>query len=202
MKNLISIIIISIFSITSCYKKVKLSDLPPITTVGANTFGCLVNGNGLIPRSYSSGKPLALAYFHDTASIFRNTFNNTGFTGKLYDLFITAGDYTLNSPVTLLLEAQGLDLKTGDKIPIVSKLTPNSIFGSYYINGFVFGYSQPVVQSNTITYKSILSSSNLLTVVKRDSVNHILSCTFSFDAADTLGNIVQIRDGRFDIQTH
>lgn len=61
MKTLLSIFLI-IFNLTllssSCKKQViqpvnQLSLLPPATQTGANTFGCLVNGQAFVPQNQS-----------------------------------------------------------------------------------------------------------------------------------------------------
>ncbi|MDP3665037.1 MAG: hypothetical protein Q8R50_00025, partial [Sediminibacterium sp.] len=55
------------FTIISCKKSVnQLSLLPPITNTGANTFGCLVNGVAMLPKSgsptWSNPFPLPALY--------------------------------------------------------------------------------------------------------------------------------------------
>jgi hypothetical protein len=41
-----------------------------------------------------------------------------------------------------------------------------------------------------------------MSITKRDTINHIISGTFWFDAIDTTNNkVIQVRDGRFDLKT-
>jgi len=156
----------------------------------------------LLPRSYTSVKPAFLAYLRDTSSIWKEGFfNNIGADGKHYNLFLSVGDETVNPYIHLIIQGAGLNLHTGDQVYIQSINKSGFVTGVYYINDFGSVFSPPIVTSETKVFKSNQSSIGILSVVKRDSVNRILSCTFSFDAVDTLGNIVQIRNGRFDIRT-
>jgi hypothetical protein len=65
-KNTIWLLLIALFSICmpAC-KKTKIDpvpvpaidQLPPITQTGANTFGCLINGNVWLPKGYDGNFP-------------------------------------------------------------------------------------------------------------------------------------------------
>ena len=64
MKNLI-IILITALALSSCDKdddkpKTELEKLPPATQIGANTFGCLLDGQAFLPSGGTN--PLDCVY--------------------------------------------------------------------------------------------------------------------------------------------
>ena len=61
MKKLRIVLFVTIAScilLSSCKKDNFREDtLPPVTQIGANTFGCLVNGKVFVPKGYTNPKP-------------------------------------------------------------------------------------------------------------------------------------------------
>lgn len=47
----LTVVLIIFLSILSCTKTEEIDKLPPMTTEGTNTFGCLVNGKAWIPKT-------------------------------------------------------------------------------------------------------------------------------------------------------
>ncbi len=63
-------ILLLLFALSSCSKdnnnNVIQDQLPPITTIGANTAGCIINGKVLIPKNGDSsfaGTPYGLQFY-------------------------------------------------------------------------------------------------------------------------------------------
>jgi len=51
---------------SGCIKKtLSINDLPPITSTGANTFGCLIDGTGYIPGEFYAGAEFQKFYAND-----------------------------------------------------------------------------------------------------------------------------------------
>lgn len=101
-KHLLGIIIVSLT--ISCTKDNNLSDtdnipgLPPVTQIGANTFGCLVNGKPWVPSGNNGTANLSIDYDPGI--------NNGGFGISAYKVlsniaieYIDIGSWNLNSRI-------------------------------------------------------------------------------------------------------
>jgi hypothetical protein len=178
MKNLI-LILITTFSLSCCNKdeiKTPIEQLPPATTTGANTVGCLVNGEVLLPKGGSLfGPPVVTCYYqylngsYEFGLGYSNNQQNNQlrgvylFTNKLH--FVQGQTYTLS-----------IDLQN------------NSAYAQYSPDTFLEGFttnSQSVGQ---------------IKITKLDHVNTIISGTFWFDGINNNGQIIHITEGRFDMQ--
>ncbi|CAN5282182.1 hypothetical protein BH23BAC2_BH23BAC2_26820 [soil metagenome] len=166
--------IVFLLSTNSCSKNddcVNPVDcLPPATQVGANTAGCLVNGEVFLPggRSIGSGSVLKAQYvFHNGRYIFGVSINNPRDGNKM-----------------VLIESKYDALEEGETY-IMKQYSDISTTG-FYLNGSN-GYS---------TTDEVIGE---FTISKLDESRKILSGTFWFDAINNEGEIVQIREGRFDV---
>ncbi len=178
MKNLISILIISTF-LSCCSKDDKttvpvtqVSLLPPATQIGANKAGCLVNGQAFLPNS-GSLQPLVCNYINQN------------------DLTIGIGNKTNGKLNGLLIGILNTNLVVGQTY-ILKEYGANSKFGEFVIN---------VEASPSPNYYSTTSTVNgELKITHHDYNNVILSGTFWFDAVNSDGTKVEIREGRFDMK--
>jgi len=178
---------------TQCKKDTvdQLSQLPPITATGANTFGFLVNGVAMLPKSVIShpsfdypdaqtGPALYPTYNVDYK-------NNIG--------FITGW----SGGPTLFME---FDIY--DSILI----RPNT----YYWKQVNWGFSDPVYygglygefinpRTNQFEWFVPYNNSGSTMVTKFDTANHIISGTFSGKLVQRFGtgDTIVITNGRFDI---
>lgn len=169
-----------------CKKKPiePIDQLPPETQTGANTFGCLVNGQVFKPGGASlTGGSLTCnyqylgigpngGYFFRLAAISRN--NNSG-ESKSVGLFTDS-----------LKILQG-----GEYIFIAPRIK-----GSAYA---LYGYTK----DNPMTiddYETNNLNTGKLQIKKLDTINQIVSGTFWFDGVNTNGQKVEIREGRFDMR--
>lgn len=182
MKPLLLIFLCSLLIGSSCRKHKPIdpvSQLPPETQTGANTFGCLVNGQVFKPGGAQlSGGSLSCnyqfvngGYYFRLAAISRN--NNTG-ESKSIGLFTDS----------LRIE-QGIEY----------------IFSAPQIKGgayAVYGYSKPTPMT-IYDYETNQIYNGTVLVKKLDTVNQIISGTFRFKAVSTNSDTVKITDGRFDV---
>lgn len=72
MKNTFLVLLVLFFTLFSCKKNVILKQLPPETKTGANTFGCLINGDlyateGKLPAYKEPLKEGGVSYNLDSA---------------------------------------------------------------------------------------------------------------------------------------
>jgi hypothetical protein len=187
MKFLILITLSFVCFGSSC-KKNKISDpsdqLPPETQTGANTFGCLINGEVFKPGGASlTGGSLACnfqylgvgpngGYFFRLAAISRN--NNSG-ESKSVGLFTDS-----------LKILQGVEY-----ILIAPKIK-----GTAYA---LYGYTRdnPLAIDD---YETNSINIGKLQIKKLDTVNQIISGSFWLDAVNKNGQKVEVRDGRFDVR--
>ena len=160
-------------SISCCKKDNVDPQLPPITQTGENTFGMLVNGELYLPSQGLFGAPAI------------------------------ASDYTFNGKIagTFRLSANRLPEDGGGSLDIIFH---NQIFDTGYF---------PLVENHprdAICYvdtviglcPNVLDPNNTgyLHLTRLDTVNHIISGTFSFDMLRKKDSTrISITQGRFDL---
>ncbi len=149
--------------------------LPPVTQEGMNTFGCKVNGVVWVP------------YFQCT--ILTGGCKELGF--RVY-----YQDTTNKLPIYFTLDVQ--------------RLISDTLFTSFgmYTDGQQINNTGNVIDSVLVIYtRGTTQYSNLLpnlktgafNITKLDTVNNIVSGTFSFALHDISGDSVVVTDGRFDL---
>jgi hypothetical protein len=176
MRNLL-LILLTTFTLSCCDKdndqpKTELEKLPPATQIGAQTFGCLIDGKAFVPPKFGTNAPNAFYQF----------------VGGAYTLGInsaTGGGTELKSINIGCLDMPVLNVNDYE----LKEFATGNYFGEYRIAaGFNFDGS------------SFLQKPGTLTITKFDPVNFIISGTFSFEAKElTTGEIIQITNGRFDM---
>ena len=178
MKNrLFLIFTVVLFLFSSCSKKEDCDDpidcLPAITQTGANTAGSLVNGKVLVP----GGQGI------NTGSVLKAIYNYLSDDDSVFGLSIINLDGEGNKMLQITLRNE--KLVEGATYELSSPESNQT--GSYndlHMGGFVTN------QKNT----------GELFISKIDEERQIVSGTFWFDAEETRsGEIVRIRNGRFDV---
>jgi len=184
MKNL-PLFILIIFSLTllssSCKKHgihpvSQLSLLPPATQTGANTFGCLVNGQAFVPknRNILEGPDLQCNYIY---------------TAGGYHLTVAGGNKNGDGTLTgVIVATDSLAIAPGQTLTFKT-FAPGNADASYTL------YS--ITGENQYTTNNTISGQLIIT--KLDSIRQIVSGTFYFNAVNSTGKIVKISDGRFDM---
>lgn len=162
---------------TSCRKEKGIDDLPPETQIGANTFGCLVDGKVFIPSGSDgySGTNIKANYQYIYPSPV-----GYSFVISAHDYNRTPSPFVVIGSDSLKLE-EGLILKTGE--------FRGGAGGRYRIG------SDP---SND--FRSLKSLPGEIYIKKFDETNQIVSGTFWFDAINYQGKFVHVTNGRFDIK--
>ncbi len=149
----------------------KKDKLTPETHTGANTFSCKING--------AIFKPGYQELFGPTPLIGNMSTNSNGF-----DLDISACNQQLKP-------FQEIDIH----------LTSFNGLGTYTVKNNQLYFTYISYQYN-LPFDTNLTGVGTLTLTRYDQANHIASGTFSFAVAskENPNNIIQITDGRFDIQ--
>ena len=193
MKTNLFTLAISLFFLTACTNdeakgSACQANLPAITTTGANTFGCCINGNLLIPR------------------------DGTGTFGVSDDGFITWGDptganayseidihdYKSTRTASLFIHIQGLH-QNG-----VGNYVINQSNGATSIDGFFHTYLHcRIFNEATHSYKYYRSSENsgMINVTNYSLPTRKVSGIFHCIVKNTSNpnDSIEIKDGRFDI---
>lgn len=175
MKTLI-ITILAASLLLSCHKEDDSGDkLPPETQTGANTAGCLVNGKVFLPKQEGINPALVCNYEFIDGEFFFN---------------LVIRDNRGQGVKTVSARTQRIDLEAGSTYILNKDNTISIDFtgggGVYSINASDFFYT------NTI-------KTGELHITHLDPQNSIISGTFWFDAINSAGETVEIRDGRFDM---
>jgi hypothetical protein len=181
MKRLYILALIICYTLlsNSCKKDKNTNDiydnvpgLPPATQIGANTFGCLVNGVPWVPMGFGGGSPnLSIDY---DSNINNGIFN------------IVAKKITMDENTQIIIGIK-------DSINFVENkktynLTREGLFGSYYFNNC------RLFSGDSMT--NILFGS--MTLVKLDRQNRIIAGSFNFSLNSNFCDTITITRGRFD----
>jgi hypothetical protein len=155
----------------------QLSLLPPATQTGANTFGCLVNGQAFVPKNQSilEGPKLQCNYIY---------------IGGGY--YFTVGGSNKNSDGTIndiILFTDSLAISGSETIPLRQNINGDAA-GEYLIG------NAPYYNYSYFTNGALIGKLN---ITRFDSIKQIVSGTFYFNVLDHSGDTVKITDGRFDM---
>jgi len=161
-----------------------IDQLPPATQIGANTAGCLVNGEAFLSNDQSV-HPLVCHYLD----------------GEDFTLIISREDDNVYQAVNIFVHVDS-PLQVGQTYPLNLEIDNNSNFGEYYIQ-------YPLPNLYELHYKTTTIVVGELTITHHDFDNAFLSGTFWFDSkfsysynydGETDKNeIIEIREGRFDM---
>lgn len=174
MKTILKIfLIVSLVTFCECEKVEEkesltpLQQLPPKTQTGANTAGCLVNGEAVYSKNrfnlfYQNQRDLGVSFNLETDNLIRSvgltSQNETLELNKIYELTL----FENNSKWGQYLEA----------VPFISE----------------------------VFYRTDSDFTGELIITHHDYDNATISGEFWFDAVDSEGNKIEIREGRFDGQ--
>jgi len=179
MKKKISLLsfLLLIILLANCCEKDDDSRLPPISQTGEGTFGCLVNGKIWLPEGQFLSYP-EYSIFHDQyngvefVDIIVNQKSVSGFRFCIPEASVRVGRINLQKGVG---RESGADYTDDDK---------KYYWGLESVGEFII--------------------TNLDTITNEVNVTpyRITSGTFWFDLISEEGEIVKIRDGRFDFKDY
>ena len=169
-------------------KKTPAITLPPYTEVGANTFGCMIDGKVFVPKSDHW-------MINKIKAGYQNLFLGNGEIGFVLSALNTdwGNNIVFNG---VFNEARPMEEKTYPlgyyngsyhKNPVIIE---DSIYVRYYTEEGLDADAYVCKPPNYV---------GELTIKHFDLEKQIMSGTFWFDAVDTFGNVVEVRDGRFDV---
>ncbi|WP_277633149.1 DUF6252 family protein [Avrilella dinanensis] len=154
----------------------EIEKLPPATQTGANTVGCLVNGMAFLP---SGLLPVGG--------------NSNPYCGYYHDSFVLS--------FSIIKHENNTTAHGSESIAIYSSDTVLEQGGTYYLKDLDSSQTAAykIVLSPSITYETNNEYTGELHITKLDKDNNIISGTFWFNAINEQGEVVEIREGRFDM---
>ncbi len=158
-----------------------VSQLPPETQVGANTFGCLVNGEVFLPKGPSLNPILQCAYQY----LYTNSSN-----GYFFQLSANAKGKKECELFSVSIGTNSLQIVEGKTYELVNYDKGRS--AAQYSYFFTCGQFTNYNTSNEVVGQ--------LNIKRFDEINQVASGTFWFNAVNSNGDTVHVTDGRFDMQ--
>lgn len=183
-KHILILLLPLLLILTNCKKdddhvKDPVELLPPATQTGANTVGCLVNGEAFLPKGGGlSGNKNCFYQFVDGGYHFGLSFriivNNDTQSVSLF-----TRDKVIEEGQTYILDANRF----------VDTIGRGAGYSHFNYDAGIENY-----------YFTTTAVTGEMTITKLDFENNIVSGTFWFDAINDNGDIVEIREGRFDMK--
>ncbi len=185
-KLIITLLLPFLFA-ASCSKDDTLEpdQLPPITQEGLNTFGCIINGEVMMPKDSPGSlfgfpaKGLVVKYRNDTQHFFniisRNRDKNYTYIYMYIPALISTGTYNFG-------------LSNGRESPLDSPPHPHA---------YIIKRNKDDIRTFYYSY----SNSGQIHITRFDTINTIVSGTFELRAfdVDNPSDTIQITQGRFDV---
>ena len=165
-------IIILLFSLigAGCEKENEELQLPPITQSGAGTLGCLVNGEIFVAKNWMFGPAIGAS--------------NNQWEDRRWVINGVGDNHTVVLEICRDLVIKGEAILKG---PFEESCSNSMIYFSSY-------------PSLTASFQTSDKNVGKVFISRFDTTNRIISGTFYFDAVNSSGEKVEIRDGRFDVK--
>ena len=151
----------------------EIDKLPPATQHGANKAGCLVNGKAFLPKGYITTGNLRCNYINGL------------------DFSLIIGERVENQINSVAIISYNTTLEEGQTY-ILTQYQEDSKYGFYSIG------SAPPPRVGYYHTTSVITGE--FTITRHDFDNAFLSGTFWFDAVNSEGEIIEVREGRFDVE--
>jgi hypothetical protein len=173
------LLLLTTFTLSCCTSDDDSRDqLPPETQTGANTAGCLLNGKVFLPKQEGLNPALVCNYEFIDGEFFFNLYFSDLRNGNAKTIAVQNRRITFEVGNTYLLNKTDI---------ILDDFTGGG--GMYYISS--------ILENN---YYTNTIKTGELKITRLDLQNSIISGTFWFDAVNNSGEVVEIRQGRFDMQ--
>ena len=183
MKKLI-LLLTTIFVVSCCSKdddRTPIEKLPAATQVGANTAGCLVNGQVFLPKGSSQFGPILSCFYQQ---------DSDG-----YHFGLNFRERTSNESKAVNISLNPNQLIEGTTYNIGAIINGSS--------NYISNFAEFIVNS-TVTSSNRFNTTNInigeLVITKLNLQQRIISGTFWYDAINAAGEKVEVRAGRFDMR--
>lgn len=157
-----------------------VDQLPPETQVGANTFGCLIDGKVFLPKGTPFGSPsLKCAY----------QYLDNGYSKGFYFQLSARHNYSTQNLEGIGIFTENLEI-TEKTYDLEDSFQDRKAYGLYL----------KFEDSGRITEYTESSLPGQLIITKFDEINQIVSGKFWFSVVVNPVDTIKITDGRFDMQ--
>jgi hypothetical protein len=178
MKNILLLLLTS-FTLCCCNKdddkpKTELEKLPPATQIGANKAGCLIDGKAFLPKGNFPGGAALSCNYTDGLNFSLGIGENLN--SKIRQIIVTSSNTNLDNFI-------------GVSLPL-NIIENNSKYGEYIV------YNTDFTQD---PYSTTTAETGELKITNHNFSQAIISGTFWFDAINSEGKIIEVREGRFDM---
>lgn len=189
MKNiyfLFSVVFVFLFC-ASCKKnhppKVSPPDtLPPITQIGANTFGCKINGQVWVPYY-----PCEVTWWSGTAELAYNIY--PAYSTSMFQLRFSLEAAKSENPYSGIFSIEPAFLR--------SDTTGSYVYG---IGNVADSMEIRFITNSGDWIPSYFAKNYIFQITRLDTINKIISGIFSFTLYKSFSDSLVITDGRFDLQ--
>ena len=160
-----------LFASGSCEKDEE-PQLPPITQTGVGTFGCLVNGEVWIAKNRLFGATIGASnnQWEDKRWVISGAAEGSGISIQICKDSVLKGESTLKGSF---------------------ETEENCSNGMIYLEDY---------SPQTASFQTSIEDIGKIYISRFDTLNQIISGTFYFDAVNSSGEKIEIRDGRFDVK--
>ncbi len=155
-----------------------IDELPPETHIGAQTFGCLIDGRAFLPKGSSLYGPVSGANYQYVP--------NSTLPNPVWVFQVFGNNNNSNEAVSINLGFLDFEDLNANTYILSSRVEDGTGGGGIYID--VFG-----------VYDTTEEHTGFISITHYDYDNRIISGTFEFDV-EVDGEIVHITDGRFDMK--
>jgi hypothetical protein len=154
----------------------ELSKLPSATQIGANTIGCLVNGQALLPAGNSFSGPITQCHYIYTNGgyYFTVQFSNIDNRDLIKTILIRTQSIAIHQDQTIIFKSSAI----GNADALYAIITSNGDDNKYVTTATVSGQ---------------------FVITKLDTLKQIVSGTFNFNAVNNSNDTVKVTNGRFDM---
>jgi len=170
------------------FKPKRPTELPPITTEGKNTFGCLVDGELLVPYPRKAIKDNFGGLYY------------SGVWGENHgslEMFAAMDGIQGRERNVINLNLFRRVFDVGEYLLFTDSAIPNSQFIANETRLFIRDEAGKTVFES---YRVPNPNSGLINILRLDTINYIISGTFYFDAVNKEGDTIKVTDGRFDLK--
>ena len=177
--------VLTLLLLLGCSKDNSSNDpvdrLPAATTTGANTAGCLVNGQVLLPKGNGFGGPILSCFYQQDLDGFH--------------LGLSISNKTNNILKTIRMSLNPNQLVENNTYSLVKRIDNGS---SYTSNFGVYTIYSDTTSDNIFETNVLIIGE--IKITKLNTTLRIISGTFWYDAINPQGEVVQVREGRFDMR--
>ncbi|MCO5253829.1 MAG: hypothetical protein M9892_05625 [Bacteroidetes bacterium] len=195
---LFSLLLLLVFSSLRCnkdddgiFKQKRPTELPPITTEGKNTFGCLVDGELLVPYPRKAIKDNFEGLYY--SGVWGDEHHGS------FHMFAAMDGIQGHESKVINIRLFNRVFDVGEYLLFNDSLNSGNTNTTDYNNASLRVYDEKG-KSTFESWRVPNPNSGRLNILRLDTLNRIMAGTFYFDAVNKEGDTIKVTDGRFDLK--